>query len=96
MALKIDLLSISGCVKIAVTEIGELDRVKGIAHCLGYTVIDGALENSIDLFDSLGEYQGYYDPSVGIGAIWIDDNSEAYFKFNNLGGESWISNLSKS
>lgn len=95
MALKISSLVLTGCVKIAVTETGELDKVKGVALCLGYTVADGAFENSIDLFDSLGEYQGYYDPNAGIGAIWIDEDSEAYFKFNNLGGESWILNLSK-
>lgn len=93
MALKISSLSLTGCVKIEVTETGEIDKVKGIALCLGYSVVTGSLQNSIDLLDSFGEYQGYYDPDAGIGAIWIDEDSEAYFKFCNLGGRSWISNL---
>ena len=72
---------------------GMLDRATGIALSLGYTVIDGALNCSKDFIDNQGEYQGYYDPNAGIGAIWIDDNSEAYVRFNSLGGESWISNI---
>lgn len=47
-------------------------------------------QDSIELIDSIGEYQGYYDPFAGIGAIWIDDDSEAYAKFNALGGKKWI------
>lgn len=95
MALKVNTVY-TGCVKIEVTETGELDIAIGIALSLGYIVNDGALNYSKDFIDNKGEYQGYYDPNAGIGAIWIDDNSEAYFKFNNLGGESWISNLSKN
>ena len=79
--------------KIEITETGEIDKVKGIALCLGYSVIDGGLQDSIEMIDSAGEYQGYYDPDAGIGIIWIDDDSEAHFKFNALGGEKWISNL---
>ena len=94
MALKVN--TVHTGLQIKITETGELDLAIGIALSLGYTVIDGALENSIELLDNKGEYQGYYDPNVGIGAIWIDDNSEAYFKFNSLGGESWISNISKN
>lgn len=93
MALKVVFLYLTGCVKIAVTDTGEIDKVKNIALCLGYSVIDGGFQGSIDLIDSTGEYQGYYDPFAGIGAIWIDDNSDAYFRFNNLGVEKWISNL---
>lgn len=70
--------------KIEISGTGEIDKVKGIALCLGYLVIDGGFQDSIEMIDSTGEYQGYYDP---------DDNSEAYFRFNNLGGEKWISNL---
>lgn len=76
--------------KIEITETGEIDKVKGIALCLGYSVIDGGFQDSIELIDSAGEYQGYYDPDAGIGIIWIDDNSEAHFKFNALGGENWL------
>ena len=94
MALKVH--TVYTGLQIGITETGELDLAIGIALSLGYTVIDGALNCSKDFIDNQGEYQGYYDPNAGIGAIWIDDNSEAYFKINNLGGESWISNLSKS
>ena len=94
MALKVN--TVYSGLRIKITETGELDLATGIALSLGYTVIDGALNCSKDFIDNQGEYQGYYDPNAGIGAIWIDDNSEAYFKFNNLGGEFWISNLSKS
>ena len=94
MALKVN--TVHTGLQIGITETGELDLAIGIALSLGYTVIDGALNCSKDFIDNQGEYQGYYDPNAGIGAIWIDDNSEAYFKFNNLGGEFWISNLSKS
>jgi len=79
--------------KIEITETGEIDKVKGIALCLGYLVIDGGLENSIELIDSAGEYQGYYDPDAGIGIIWIDNDSEEYYRFNALGGEKWILSL---
>lgn len=76
--------------KIEISETGAIDKVKGIALCLGYSVIDGGFQDSIELIDSIGEYQGYYDPFAGIGAIWIDDDSEAYAKFNALGGKKWI------
>ena len=101
MALKIaflsPFLSLPGCVKIAVTDTGEIDKVKGIALCLGYSVTDSGtdsgLENSIELLDPIGEYQGYYDLDAGIGAIWIDEDSDAYLKFKELGGEKWILSL---
>ena len=76
--------------KIEISETGAINKVKGIALCLGYSVIDGGLQDSIELIDSTGEYQGYYDPNAGIGVIWIDDDSEAYYRFNALGGEKWI------
>ena len=81
---------------IKIRETGDFDLVTGIAVSLGYTLGDGVLEGSKDFIDNQGDYQGYYDPNLGIGTIWIDDNSEAHFKFNNLGGESWISNISKN
>ena len=81
---------------IKITETGDLDLVTCIAVSLGYTLGDGVLEGSKDFIDNQGDYQGYYDPNLGIGTIWIDDNSEAHSKFNNLGGESWISNISKN
>ena len=92
MALKLQ-YSCENMQKIEISETGEIDKVKGIALCLGYSVIDGGFQDSIELIDYTGEYQGYYDPFAGIGAIWIDDDSEAQFKFNALGGEKWISNL---
>ena len=89
MALK--LTYISDMYKIEITETGEIDKVKNIALCLGYSVIDGGLQDSIELIDSAGEYQGYYDPDAGIGAVWIDDDSKAYAKkFNALGDEKWL------
>jgi hypothetical protein len=91
--MSLNLTYISGVYKIAVTETGEIDKVKSIALCLGYSVIDGGLQGSIEMIDSAGEYQGYYDPDAGIGAIWIDDDSEAHVNFNNLGGEKWIYSL---
>ena len=94
MALKVN--TVHTGLQIGITETGKLDLAIGIALSIGYTVIDGALNCSKDFIDNQGEYQGYYDPDAGIGAIWIDDNSEAFLKFNSLGGESWISNLSKS
>lgn len=91
MALK--LTYVSDMYKITVTETGEIDKVKGIALCLGYSVIDVGLHGSIELIDYAGEYQGYYDPLIGIGAIWIDDDSEAHFNFNNLGGAKWLATV---
>ena len=91
MALKVH--TVHTGLQIGITETGELDLAIGIALSLGYTVIGGALNSSKNFISNQGKYLGYYDPNVGIGAIWIDDNSEAYFKFNKLGGESWISNL---
>ena len=91
MALKVN--TVYTGLQIKITETGELDLAIGIALSLGYTLGDGMLEGSKDFIDNQGEYQGYYDPNAGIGAIWIDDNSEAYVRFNSLGGESWISNL---
>lgn len=91
MALKVT--TVHTGLHISITETGKRDLAIGIAVSLGYIVIDGALNCSKDFIDNQGEYQGYYDPNAGIGAIWIDANSEAYFKFNKLGGESWISNL---
>lgn len=82
--------------KIEISETGAIDKVKDIALCLGYSVVSGlesGLENSIELIDSTGEYQGSYDQDTGIGAIWIDEDSDAYCNFNNLGGEKWISNI---
>ena len=90
MALKLS--SLYGCIKIEISEIGEIDKVEGIALCLGYSVVDGGLQDSIEMIDSIGEYQGYYNPEAGIGVIWIDDDSEANFRFNALGGEKWIKN----
>lgn len=93
MALKLQ-HSCENMQKIEISGIGEIDKVKGIALCLGYSVIDGVYqEYIIELIDSAGEYQGYYDPFAGIGAIWIDDDSDAQFKFCNLGGEEWILNM---
>lgn len=76
--------------KISILETGAIDKVKSIALCLGYSVIDGGLQGSIELIDSTGEYQGYYAPVTGIGDIWINDDSEAHVRFNALGGEKWL------
>lgn len=76
--------------KIEILETGAIDKVKNIALYLGYSIIDGGLQDSIELIDSTGEYQGYYDPDAGIGIIWIDDDSEAHYRFNALGGENWL------
>ena len=91
MALKVN--TVHTGLRICIAETDKLDLATGIALSLGYTVIDGALNCSKDFIDNQGEYQGNYEYNAGIGAIWIDANSEAYFKFNKLGGESWISNL---
>ena len=94
MALKVN--TVHTGLQIKITETGDLDLVIGIAVSLGYTLGGVLLGGSIDFIDTLGAYQGYYNPSLGVGAIWIDDNSEAYSKFNSLGGEYWISNISKN
>jgi hypothetical protein len=94
MALKVN--TVHTGLQIKITEISDLDLATCIAVSLGYTLGDGVLEGSKDFIDNQGDYQGYYNPSLGIGAIWIDDNSEAYVKFNSLGGECWISNISKN
>ena len=80
--------------KIGISGTGAIDKVKNIALCLDYSVINGGFfQDSIEMIDSIGEYQGYYDPLIGIGAIWIEDDSEAHFRFNNLGGAKWLATI---
>lgn len=88
----IKVFAVDSGLRIKITETRETDLATKIAASLGYHVTDGVLNSSKDFIDDEGSYQGYCDPNLGIGNIWIDDNSEAYSKFNNLGGESWIEN----